>query len=304
MSDHPHTHDAKHPHHHHDGACCHDHDHNHAHNHAVTPVDTSALMSVRGLSFARSGRDILTGIDLDVHANEIVTLIGPNGGGKSTLVKLMLGIERPDSGRIFRAKDCRVGYVPQRFEVERAMPMNVASFLGLGLDVSMARIEEALTEVGVLATRNTQVSSLSGGETQRVLIARALLRKPNLLVLDEPVRGVDMGGEADLYNLIARLRDRLKFGVLLVSHDMHVVMGSSDRVVCINHHICCSGQPEAVSRHPEYARLFGGAAARTFGVYLHDHDHRHDLSGALAVDPENGTTPATSDKAGDTGGAG
>lgn len=264
----------------------HHHHHGHHHHHSgcgcggALPLDMSALISARQLAFARGGRDILSGIDIDIHQGEIVTLIGPNGGGKTTLVKLLVGIETPDSGRIHRAAQCSIGYVPQRFDVERALPMTVARFLALGHDVTNADVMSALEEVGAARTRDTQVSNLSGGEMQRVLIARALLRQPDVLVLDEPVRGVDMIGEADLYNLIGRLRDSRKFAVLLVSHDMHVVMGRSDRVICVNHHVCCSGKPETVSQHPEYARMFGADMARSFGVYRHDHDHTHDLTGA------------------------
>ena len=244
-----------------------------------TPIDKRALVSVRGAWLSRNGRDIVSGVDLDVRPNEIVTLIGPNGAGKSTLVKLVLGIERPDKGQIHRPAATRIGYVPQRFEIGRAMPMTVAGFLSLGGDAKRAGIEAALNEAGVLRTADQQLASLSGGETQRVLIARALLRNPNLLVLDEPASGVDYAGEADLYSLISRLKDARKFGVLLVSHDLHVVMAKSDRVLCLNGHVCCAGRPEAVAKHSEYVRLFGPEAANALALYHHHHDHRHDLAG-------------------------
>lgn len=256
--------------------------HDHAHEHGPergTPVDRLALISARGLRLSRAGRDLITGVDLDVRANEIVTLIGPNGAGKSTLVKLILGIERPDAGQLFRPASTRIGYVPQRFEIGAAMPMTVGGFLALGGDAKRASIEAALDEAGVLRTVDQQLASLSGGETQRVLIARALLRNPNLLVLDEPASGVDYAGEADLYGLIARLKEARKFGVLLVSHDLHVVMAKSDRVLCLNGHICCSGRPEAVAKHSEYVRLFGPEAANALALYHHHHDHHHDITG-------------------------
>ncbi len=265
--------------------------HNHGHNHDCSaPADTSALVSARGLGFARHGRNILSGIDLDVRPGEIVTLIGPNGAGKTTLVKLILGIERPDRGQIVMSRATRIGYVPQRFEIERAIPMTVARFLALGNPVTSDAVTATLKDVGAERTANQQLSQLSGGETQRVLIARALLRNPNLLVLDEPARGVDHVGEADLYDLIGRIRDERKLGVLLISHDLHVVMAKSDRVICLNGHVCCSGQPETVAQHTEYARLFGPQAASTLGVYLHHHDHAHEISGAprpmTSVQPE------------------
>lgn len=269
----------------------HAHDDGHAHQHVhgdgcgcghphPQPVDGHALVSARGLTFSRNGRAILSGIDLDVRPGEIVTLIGPNGAGKTTLVKLVLGIETPDAGTVSMPLTTRIGYVPQRFEVQRAIPMTVAHFLALGHDASPIAVTAALKDVGAERAANQQLSQLSGGETQRVLIARALLRNPNLLVLDEPARGVDYVGEADLYDLIGRIRDARKLGVLLISHDLHVVMAKSDRVICLNGHVCCSGQPETVAQHAEYARLFGPQTASTLGVYLHHHDHAHDISGA------------------------
>jgi zinc transport system ATP-binding protein len=265
----------------------HDHGHHHAdgdacgcgHAHSALP-DPQALASVRGVGFNRNGRSILSGIDLDVMPGEIVTLIGPNGAGKTTLVKLILGIEAPDTGQISVPASTRIGYVPQRFEVGRSMPMTVSGFLALNQQVPTEATLAVLKVAGAERTANQQLSQLSGGETQRVLIARALLRDPNLLVLDEPARGVDFVGEADLYDLISRIRDERKLGVLLISHDLHVVMAKSDRVICLNGHVCCSGKPETVAQHAEYARLFGPHAANALGVYLHHHDHEHDISGA------------------------
>jgi zinc transport system ATP-binding protein len=244
------------------------------------PPDPKALVSARGLAIRRGGRDLISNVDLDVRPGEIVTLIGPNGAGTSTLVKIVLGILRPDHGTLLKPATTRIGYVPQKFEVDRAIPMTAGRFLALGNAVSDARIDKALEESGAARTRDQQLSELSGGETQRVLIARALLRNPNLLVLDEPASGVDYAGEAELYDLIATLRDTHDLGVLLVSHDLHVVMARSDRVLCLNGHVCCSGKPEAVARSTEYARLFGPEAAKSLALYHHDHDHRHDLSGA------------------------
>lgn len=244
------------------------------------PLDRTALASARGLWFSRGGRAILQGVDLDVRVGEIVTVIGPNGAGKTTLLKIMLGIERPDRGQVYRPPSTRIGYVPQRFDVDRSIPMTVERFLGLGQNAALGKIAAALADVGAERTAKLQLAQLSGGETQRVLIARALLRDPNMLALDEPARGVDYFGEADLYELIAGIAKARRLGVLLISHDLHVVMAASDRVVCLNGHVCCSGQPETVAKHAEYARLFGPEAARSLGVYLHHHDHTHDLAGA------------------------
>jgi len=243
------------------------------------PVDSVALISARGICVSRHGRDLLIDVDIDIHPREIVTLIGPNGAGKTTLVRVLLGLERPDRGVVHRRPDLKIGYVPQRFDSDIAIPMTVEGFLKLGGSYSDAHIDEILEHVDATSTRHQQLGELSGGETQRVLLARALLRQPNLLVLDEPVQGVDYSGEADLYNLIARLRDESGFGVLLVSHDLHIVMARSNRVICLNHHVCCSGMPEAVAQHPSYGRLFGAEAARAFALYRHHHDHSHDLAG-------------------------
>jgi zinc transport system ATP-binding protein len=254
----------------------------HAQSHSaavVRPFAVDALLSARGLGFSRGGRTILDGIDLDVRDGEIVTLIGPNGAGKTTLVRLLLGLAKPDRGEVRRRPGLAIGYAPQRFDLDRAIPMTVTRFLTLGAAYSPDSVEAVLAEVGARRVGDQQLTQLSGGELQRVVLARALLRDPELLVLDEPVRGVDYVGEAELYTLIGRLRSDRGLGVLLVSHDLHVVMAQSDRVVCINRHVCCSGVPEAVAQHPEYVRLFGASAAQAFAIYNHHHDHRHDLHG-------------------------
>lgn len=298
-------------HHVHDGCCGHDHGphphaphtdarghpHPHAHDdgHACcggaavpAPVDPSALLSGRGLAMTRGGRAILTGVDIDIRPREIVTVIGPNGAGKTSLVRLLLGLERPDGGAVHRRADLVIGYAPQRFDIDRALPMTVERFVRLGQSGPAEAVAAALAEVGASHVARQQMTSLSGGEVQRVVLARALLRKPNLLVLDEPVRGVDYAGEAELYTLIGTLRDTHGLGVLLVSHDLHVVMAASNRVVCLNRHVCCSGVPETVAQHPEYVRLFGAEAARAIAVYHHRHDHRHDLGGNPAPVAQRG----------------
>jgi zinc transport system ATP-binding protein len=277
----------------------HTHDHgdcgaDHGPKAAPRPFDPNALIGARGLKIVRAGRVILSDIDLDIHAGEILTLIGPNGAGKTTLVRALLGLERPDAGSVMRRPGLKIGYVPQRFEIDRALPMTVERFLALGDGNRKDRITAVLAEVGAARVANQQLGELSGGELQRVVLARALLNDPDLLVLDEPVRGVDYVGEAELYALIGRLRDTRGLGVLLISHDLHVVMAQSDRVICLNRHVCCSGVPETVAQHPEYTRLFGPEQARTFAVYQHHHDHRHDLAGDPAPTPTD--KPSTGGK--------
>ncbi|MCB1505479.1 MAG: metal ABC transporter ATP-binding protein [Hyphomicrobiaceae bacterium] len=259
-------------------SCGHTHEHDPA-SPFSGPIDRSALISARGLTLRRGRRSVLEAVDIDLLPCEIVTLIGPNGAGKTTLVRLLLGLERAEQGEIYRRKDLRIGYVPQRFDIDHALPMTVMRFLSLGLDVSENQIAQTLADVGAGHVIDRQLARLSGGEGQRVVLARALLRQPNLLVLDEPVRGVDATGEAELYTLIGCLRTERGFGVLLVSHDLHVVMAASDRVLCLNRHVCCSGVPTDVARHPEYMRLFGKEVARAFAIYEHHHDHAHDLAG-------------------------
>jgi zinc transport system ATP-binding protein len=257
----------------------HHHGHRRSDPDAARAPDAGALIGARGLWLTRGSRVILQDVDVDIAPGEIVTLIGPNGAGKTTLVRVLLGLEKPDRGTCVRRRGLVVGYVPQRFEIERAIPLTAARFVELGRRAEDDEIERVLAEVGAGSLGDRQIAELSGGELQRVLLARALIRAPEVLVLDEPVRGVDYAGEAELYTLIGRLRSERGFGVLLVSHDLHVVMGQSDRVLCLNRHVCCSGVPRSVAQHPEYARLFGPQAARAFGLYHHTHDHRHDLAG-------------------------
>ncbi|MBO0740101.1 MAG: metal ABC transporter ATP-binding protein [Hyphomicrobiaceae bacterium] len=266
-------------------ACGHDQRHDQHHPHcepqprpALVPV-ANALFSARSVWLTRAGRAILQSVDIDIGEGEIVTLIGPNGAGKTTLVRVLLGLEKPDRGTVVRKPGLIVGYVPQRFAIDRAIPLTVARFIELGRRVAREDAGRALADVGADKLADRQLAELSGGELQRVVLARALVGSPGVLVLDEPARGIDYTGEAELYALIGRLRSERGFGVLLVSHDLHLVMAQSDRVICLNRHVCCSGVPQSVAQHPEYARLFGTQLARALALYQHHHDHRHDLAG-------------------------
>jgi zinc transport system ATP-binding protein len=248
----------------------------------ATRLQAEPLVSAEGVEIVKGGRKILHDVAISVCAGEIVTLIGPNGAGKTTLARVLLGLEKPTKGDIVRHPSLRVGYAPQKFDLDSTIPLTARRFLMLGASMADAEVEAVLEEVGAGGLSERQLSRLSGGEFQRVLLARALLRQPNFLVLDEPVRGVDYLGEADLYKLIGAIRTRRGCGILLISHDLHVVMSASDRVVCVNQHICCQGVPESVAQHPEYQRLFGTEAARSFALYRHAHDHSHDLDGGVA----------------------
>ena len=212
---------------------------------------------------------------MSVDAGEIVTLIGPNGSGKSTTAKMALGILKPDEGSVIRKAGLRVAYVPQKLTVDWTMPLTVSRFMRLTGHVSDNEAESAMSSTGIAHLAGAEVRNLSGGEFQRVMLARAMARRPDLLVLDEPVQGVDFTGEIARYDLIKRIRDEMHCGILLISHDLHVVMAATDRVICLNGHVCCSGTPTAVASSAEYKALFGARAASSLAVYEHHHDHTH-----------------------------
>ena len=238
---------------------------------------TDSLISLNNIAMTFQGRPILQNISLDVQQGEIVTLIGPNGAGKTTLIRIVLGLQQPTNGLRNLAKGVRIGYMPQKIHVDPSMPLIVKRFLSL-TGSKLPAIEIALQRTNVSRLLNSPVQSLSGGEMQRVLLARALLNKPDLLVLDEPVQGVDVNGQRSLYNLITEVRNEYNCAVLMVSHDLHLVMASTDRVICINQHICCSGHPQTVVKHPAYIKLFGDKLDE-LAIYTHHHDHEHDLNG-------------------------
>lgn len=243
--------------------------------------DEATLVTLSGVVLRLSGNDVLKGLDLSIEPREILTVVGPNGAGKTSLARLVLGLIKPTSGRIAKRKDLTTGYVPQRFSIDPVVPITVNRFLALPRPAPEQRLQACLSEVGIQRLVERPIQSLSGGEFQRVLLARALLREPDLLVLDEPVQQVDFAGQVELYERIANLRDQHGCGILLISHDLHLVMAKTDRVICLNHHICCSGAPETVSQHPEYLRLFGRRAASVMAFYSHEHDHRHGLAGEV-----------------------
>lgn len=233
------------------------------------------LVRLEGAGIERAGRWLVRGVDLTVRPREIVTLIGPNGSGKSTTAKMALGLIRPDAGTATRKRGLTVGYVPQTLALDWTVPLTVERFMMLTARPSDHEVDAALEATGSAGLRRAQLQTLSGGEFQRVMLARALARKPDLLVLDEPVQGVDFTGEIALYELIARIRDDWHCGILLISHDLHVVMAATDRVICLNGHVCCEGTPVTVAASEEYRRLFGPRADEALAVYEHHHDHTH-----------------------------
>ncbi|MDF1748605.1 MAG: metal ABC transporter ATP-binding protein [Alphaproteobacteria bacterium] len=232
------------------------------------------LVQAHQIGVQRNGRWLIRGIDLTVRKGEIITLIGPNGSGKSTTVKTVLGVIKPDEGTLTRRPNLRIGYVPQRLAIDWTLPLTVDRLMSLTGRILKAERQAALEDVGISHLAQAEVAALSGGEFQRALLARAMARKPDLLVLDEPVQGVDVAGEAALYALIDQIRHKIGCGILLISHDLHVVMAATDTVLCLNGHMCCSGTPQSVAEDPAYLQLFGPRAA-SIAVYAHNHDHTH-----------------------------
>lgn len=244
-------------------------------------LGTNSLVSLNNAGILRDNKWLVRGVGLSIAPGEIVTLIGPNGSGKSTTAKMILDVLQPDEGSKTSRDDLRVGYVPQRIEIDWTLPLQVERFMSITTRLTATEIEANLERTSVLHLKNAQIRNLSGGELQRVLLARAIARKPNLLVLDEPVQGVDFSGEIALYELISEIRDELQCGVLLISHDLHVVMAATDRVVCLNGHVCCQGTPDAVAESSEYKHLFGERAVGALAVYQHAHDHQHLPDGTV-----------------------
>jgi len=242
------------------------------------------LLTLDNIGLVRDEREILSRIQLTVARGEIVTLIGPNGSGKSSLVKIAVGLLRPNTGTRHLLPNINIGYMPQALKLDKSLPLSVQHFLQLTAHrPKVPQILTTLAEVGVERLLKSSVHSLSGGEWQRVLLARALLQQPDLLVLDEPMQGVDLTGQEELYNLLADVPKRHSCGILMVSHDLHLVMAATDKVICLNGHICCEGHPEAVSTHPEYLRLFGWQGSKGLAVYSHHHDHQHDANGCVKL---------------------
>lgn len=241
------------------------------------------LVELLNAGIQRGGRWLVRGVDLTVRRGEIVTLIGPNGSGKSTTIKMALGVWKPDEGSVKTNPSLRVGYVPQKVAVDWTLPLSVERLMTLTGPLPEARIQDAMRAAGIEHRAHAEVQTLSGGEFQRALLARALAREPDLLVLDEPVQGVDFTGEIAIYQLIREIRDRTGCGILLISHDLHVVMAETDTVICLNGHVCCRGAPAQVLESPEYMRLFGARAADTLAIYRHHHDHTHLSDGSVRL---------------------
>ncbi|MDX1800991.1 MAG: zinc ABC transporter ATP-binding protein ZnuC [Marinobacter sp.] len=230
-------------------------------------------------------------VNLTVRRGDIVTVIGPNGAGKTTLIKAITGLQPISGGTLWRQPGLRIGYVPQRLELQPTLPLTVERFMAL-TGKSRPAYQAALTETGVAHLLTASVHHLSGGEMQRLLLARAFVRQPDLLVLDEPAQGVDINGQAALYELIRSLRDRLNCGVIMISHDLHLVMAATDRVICLNQHVCCSGYPADISHDPAFVEVFGRPVAESLAIYHHHHNHQHNLHGEVVHSPAPDQPPS------------
>ena len=242
--------------------------------------DKNILVELHKAGFKQNNKWLVEGVSLKVEKGKIVTLIGPNGSGKSTTAKIALGIYKNIEGTVEKYTN-KIGYVPQKISIDWTLPLRVYDFMLLTEDISDEAIDEALALTGVAHLKDKNLGNLSGGEFQRVLIARAISKKPELLVLDEPVQGVDYTGEIALYELIKKISDTLNCGILLISHDLHTVMTATDYVVCLNGHVCCSGSPMDVAKNNEYKTLFGEQASKILSVYEHKHDHVHSDEGQI-----------------------
>lgn len=237
------------------------------------------LIELTDISVVFGQKTALSHINLQIYPNSVITIVGPNGGGKSTLLKVLLKLLAPTQGTVKYSNNVRIGYVPQKIHLDHSLPITVEKFLSLKKGTSKTEIQQALALLSISHLIHNSMQKLSGGEMQRVLLARAILNKPNLLVLDEPTQGVDINGQAELYQLIHQTRETLNCAILLVSHDLHLVMADTNEVLCINQHICCAGTPEIISNDPKFIRFFGDQFAKNIALYTHRHNHKHDMHG-------------------------
>lgn len=242
-----------------------------------------SLVEANGVGVIRNNRWLLRDVDIAIHRSSIVSLIGPNGSGKTTVAKILTDVIKPDRGSVNRQQDLTIGYVPQRFNLNSTFPITVNRLMNLTRKHSNRAVAEALDSLQISHLAQTAVQNLSGGEFQRALFARAIVSKPDLLILDEPAQGMDYAGEASLYQLVEETRNRFACGILLITHDLHIVMAKADVVICLNTHVCCTGTPDVVANNKEYTRLFGETAQKSLALYHHEHDHEHLPDGSIAT---------------------
>ncbi|QHQ35357.1 ATP-binding cassette domain-containing protein [Algicella marina] len=253
-----------------------------------------SLVTLENLSVGYGANEVLRGVSLTIEPGEIVTVVGPNGSGKTTLLRTLIGAVTPTSGHVRKSSGLKIGYVPQKLHIDPTLPITVERFLRLPGGIARARCIEALEQAGVADLSRLQMSALSGGQFQRIMLARALISQPNLLLLDEATQGLDQPGSASFYLQIEEVRRATGCAVLMISHELHVVMSASDRVICLNGHVCCEGTPEIVSAAPEYRALFGTGTGGALALYRHEHDHAHDENCDHGFDHEHSQMQAES----------
>ncbi|MDC3171917.1 metal ABC transporter ATP-binding protein [Pelagibacteraceae bacterium] len=247
--------------------------------------EKNMLVKLSNAGVFKDNKWLVEGVDLEIHRGKIVTLIGPNGSGKSTTAKIILGLYKNIEGSVQRFTK-KIAYVPQKVTIDWTLPIRVIDFMVLTQNLNSDEISSALNLAGVKHLKTRNLRDLSGGEFQRVLLARAIAKKPELLVLDEPVQGVDYSGEVALYGLIKNISESLNCGILLISHDLHVVMSATNHVVCLNGHVCCSGSPVDVAQNKNYKELFGDQSSQLLSIYEHEHNHTHSADGKIMKETE------------------
>jgi len=243
-----------------------------------------SLITVANVNMQLGRKLILQDINLSIGKNQIITVVGPNGAGKSTLVHILLGLLKPTQGTVTPDPSLRLGYMPQKFRMNYLLPLTVRDFLNMAQGFEKKHLEDLSQQLGITKIMQTQLMAISGGELQRVLLARALLNRPNLLVLDEPTQGIDLSGQLEFYNLVQEIKNIYQCSIFMVSHDLHFVMAGTDEVVCLNQHICCQGHPEEIRDKPEFLNLFGQKESAYLAFYMHEHHHTHNLDGSIKND--------------------
>ena len=233
------------------------------------------LISLQNINLKFTGKNILENIDLDIKKGDFLTIIGPNGAGKSSLIKIIIGSLKPNSGKIKRNKDLKIAYVPQKMEINKTIPINAKYFLKLNQKIDQKLFQKITNDLKISDFLNTSLSNLSGGQRQRILLTKSLLSEPNLLILDEPAQNLDISGQLEFYSYINKLHKEKNISILMVSHDLHIVMSSTKKVICLNHHICCQGEPKIIAQNPDFKEIFGNDMNKLISIYNHYHDHHH-----------------------------
>ena len=237
---------------------------------------SDALITLNNITLSHNGKNVLDDVSFKLHQGEFVTLIGPNGAGKSSLIKILLGVIKQDSGSVTYQEDISLGYTPQTFTANPFIPISVKDFLTLNQKLDSVFMQQTFDLTGINELLQLPLKNLSGGELQKVLLSRALLNKPNVLILDEPAQNLDVDGQMQLYKLIQDIHQQQNCAVLMVSHDLHRVMKESTQVLCLYHHICCEGLPESILKDEKFNDLFADQINELMATYEHHHNHHHE----------------------------